>query len=126
MQEKSSLEFAGRLKIALVERGLRASALAEKAGISKGYVSELLKGKKAEPSFDACKKFAEVLGCSPSWLLFGCEEDQQDSTMLRDDIAVYGKKTAPLEQPEPTLAEVFELLRLAIDKLEIIVKKGRP
>lgn len=73
MQEESSLKFAERLKIAMAESGLKAARLAAGTGISKGYLSELLKGHKEAPSFEVVKKFAEVLGCSPRWLLTGHE-----------------------------------------------------
>ena len=71
MQEKSSLDFSGRLALALKSGGVRASHLAEKAGVSKGYVSELLKGNKSRPSIETCKKFAEVLSIPMIWLFDG-------------------------------------------------------
>ena len=74
MQEKSSLDFSERFAKALTAAEMRPSKLAEKAGVSKGYVSGLLAGVKNKPSIDTCKKFSEVLGCSLPWLFDGDED----------------------------------------------------
>lgn len=61
--------------------GMKATELSEKANVSKGYVSEILKGVKKSPSFPTCKKIADVLSVSPAWLLYG--EEAPASVVLR-------------------------------------------
>lgn len=51
--------------------GIKAAELSEKANVSKGYFSEILRGTKKAPSFTTCKKIADVLSVSPAWLLYG-------------------------------------------------------
>jgi len=73
MQENNSPKrtFAERLETAIQRAGFRASDLARAAGVSKGYVSELLRGGKSEPSARVAHRFAEVLHCDLLWLLSG-------------------------------------------------------
>ncbi len=87
MQEKSSLDFAGRLTHALKHSGVKASHLATKAGVSKGYVSELLKGNKSSPSIETCKKFSEVLNVPMVWLFDG--ETKPEDRRMREDAKLF-------------------------------------
>lgn len=93
MQEKSSLNFAARLAHALKHSGVKASHLASKAGVSKGYVSELLKGNKQSPSIETCRKFAEVLDVSMVWLFdgdcYGRAKQADDGASLAADLALF-------------------------------------
>ncbi len=50
-----------RLKELLQERGMKQVTLAERVGVEKGYVSELVAGKKI-PSLGTLEKIADALG----------------------------------------------------------------
>lgn len=128
MQEKSSPEFSDRLKNAMLTAGVKASALAANAGISKGYVSELLKGGKSAPSFETVRKFADVLHCSPGWLLYGVQKDQEMANMLREDPAVYGGNppAPPPGEPAATLEDAMALMRQAMRIIEEIQRNPKP
>ena len=102
----------------MAERGVKPSALAENAGVSKGYISGILKGIKPPPSFEVCKKFSEVLQVSPSWLLFG--DDGRSPIVLNEDPTPYGAKPPP----EPTMAEAFQKLGEALDMLKKLMENG--
>jgi transcriptional regulator with XRE-family HTH domain len=85
MQEISSLKFSDQFRKAMQECGLSAAKIAEKSGVSKGYVSGLLAGKKNTPSSEIIKKFSEVLGVNARWLLDGHgtmkPDAQRDATL---------------------------------------------
>lgn len=93
MQEKSSLDFAGRLSLSLAKAGMKASTLASMAGVSKGYVSDLLKRKKESPSTETCKKFAEVLSVPQVWLFFGDDAAVREANP-KDSPALSAEKIA--------------------------------
>lgn len=82
----------------MTDSGLKAARLALGAGISKGYLSELLKGRKEAPSFEVVKKFADVLGCSPRWLLTGHEAAGISPTLPVEE------SPAPLPSASPSAA----------------------
>jgi transcriptional regulator with XRE-family HTH domain len=146
MQGKSSLEFAGRLSLALIKAGMKASTLASKAGVSKGYVSDLLKGKKGFPSAETCKKFSEVLGVPQIWLFSGDEptvfavrdgnpkdryppENEENAEWLADGLppdlaAKLASATAPLRQMQAQIQAATEPLRRA--QSDIIAALQRP
>ena len=78
----------------MARAGMNQAKLVAKTGRSKGYVSEILSGKKEKPSIDICGEFAEVLGCSPLWLFDGTEDVRPETqnlppSMLRDDVTPY-------------------------------------
>lgn len=66
MNEKKLLELADFLR----NRGLTQVSIAEELGVSQPYVNSLLTGKKAFGKVQA-KKWGELYGLSPSWLLTG-------------------------------------------------------
>ncbi|MBM4319312.1 MAG: helix-turn-helix transcriptional regulator [Deltaproteobacteria bacterium] len=66
-QERTTLQQ--RLRELLASRGLSVSALARQAGLSKGYVSQLLSGKASNPSVEAVSRMAEALGVTRAALL---------------------------------------------------------
>lgn len=145
MQDESSLKFAARLALALRQAHMRASRLAENAHVSKGYVSDLLSGKKERPSIDVCVEFAKVLGVSLPWLAYGEEPDQAQNqsqhTTLKEDPPAY-RFTPRAQSVDSTasdnlveaaqsmastmktlLSSVAEMQR-RIEELEQIIKKG--
>lgn len=118
MQEKSSLEFAGRLAQAMANRGIKAARLAEITGVSKGYLSELLKGKKVAPSFEVIKKFAEVLECSPRDLLPGPYQEHfqpSPSTDLEKETEALRRK---IEDIQAKIRFAFDESKFSMMELE--------
>ncbi len=62
-----------RIKEIMQQKGITSVALAEKIGISKATVSNLINNK-TMPSIDTLGKIAEALGV-PNWQLFASEEE---------------------------------------------------
>jgi transcriptional regulator with XRE-family HTH domain len=60
-------EFSTRLKIALKNKGIKASVLAYRIGVNSGTITNYLKGK-YEPKTSTVLKICEVLECDPEWL----------------------------------------------------------
>lgn len=67
--------FQTRLKEAMERRGLRATDLANRTGLSKPRISQYLKGQYV-PKSDAVLTIAEALGVTPAWLM-GREEEPE-------------------------------------------------
>jgi transcriptional regulator with XRE-family HTH domain len=63
-------QLGQNLKQLLVERGMRASELAELASINGGQLSRILNGK-SYPSIESLSRIADVLGVTPGMLLDG-------------------------------------------------------
>lgn len=107
MQDESSSKFSIRLQRAMADFGINAAELAEKSCVSKGYLSEIIKGKKGAPSFETCKKIADVLNVSPSVLVFG-ELGEETSSIVKEATTPYRCEPKPLREPgEPTIMERF-------------------
>lgn len=117
---------------------MRAARLAVEAGVSKGYLSELVNGAKAQPSIETCKKFAEVLGVSLGWLYDGELSPLLPAPLghdAPDDIARENSTsypfTAMLGNLDPKVlagssAEYLERIATALEKLvEIEDRKSR-
>lgn len=60
-------EFSTRLKIALNNKGIRASTLAYRTGVDRSTISNYLNGKYKAKS-EMVEKLAAVLGVSSAWL----------------------------------------------------------
>jgi transcriptional regulator with XRE-family HTH domain len=121
MQEESSLKFSERTRSAMTSCGVSAAKLAEKARVSKGYVSGLLAGKKNTPSAEVVKKFSEVLEVNSRWLLDGHgpmkPDPQRDLTL-----ALARARTERYSQAAAqALEETLEDLR---DHLEMLAASG--
>ena len=80
----STGNFAGRLRILREKRGLRLADLEEKTGVSRGFLSELERGKKT-PTLDTLKKLASVLQV-PIQDLVGEEERTTESSASSEDM----------------------------------------
>lgn len=103
----------------MVQAGIKQSKLAELAGVSKGYVSELVSGAKKSPSVEASKKFAEILGVSPEWLLTGhaplYNPDIAEETRIRkgEELKLRAQQcrdlSAQMEKDRKELVEMAEL-----------------
>jgi transcriptional regulator with XRE-family HTH domain len=134
VQEKSSLIFSERFSRAIARAGMKQARISEITGISKGYLSELLSGKKPGPSPEAGKKLAEVLGVSPEWLMFGDQmsfganaqssgfpketgvgENANTSYVLKEEATPYRANVDPV-------AAAFAKIREGLDLLEQLMK----
>ena len=62
-------ETARRLSEAMNDKNIKAVELAEKAGITKGSVSQYLNGRNRPTNINA-GKMADVLGVDAMWLIF--------------------------------------------------------
>jgi transcriptional regulator with XRE-family HTH domain len=60
-------EFSTRLKIALQNKGIKASVLAYRLGVHQATISNYLNGK-YKPKTNTVLKICEVLECDPEWL----------------------------------------------------------
>lgn len=117
MQYKSSLKFSGRLASALNRAGIRASRLAQDAGVSKGYVSGLLSGVKDQPSIETCKKFSEVLECSLAWLFEGELQEPPPLSALPSATSAPPRFDPSSPPADTALAGVLERIAIALEKL---------
>lgn len=69
-----SLSFSKRLEKAIADSPLKQTEIAEIAGITPPYLSDLKTGKKTNPSQDLVAKIAETLCVPYRWLLLGDED----------------------------------------------------
>ena len=76
-----SLIFAKRVRELADDRGWSINYLADFAGLGRGFVSELLRGKKS-PTLDTMAKLAEALEVEP-WTLLKHEEARGKGRALR-------------------------------------------
>lgn len=79
-------ETARRLRSALSKSGLSQQELSDRSGVSKASISQYINGTHI-PGNKKAGMMAEVLGCSPLWLMgFDVEDDgvqKEDSNMQR-------------------------------------------
>ncbi len=73
--------FQTRLTAAMKERGIRATELAQKTGLSKARISQYVNGRYI-PKSDAILLLADALGVSPLWLM------GEDSSLSRTDAEI--------------------------------------
>ena len=76
--------FAERLRLFREERGLRLADLEEKTGVSRGFLSELERGKKT-PTLDTLKKLASGLQVSIQDLV-GDEKQPEEASTPGEDL----------------------------------------
>ena len=107
MQENSSEKFSSRLKRVLRARAWLAADLARATGVSKGYISSLLKDAKPDPSIRMSAKFSEVLRCDPTWLVSG-----RGRSGLRE-IDGDGELDGPAVRDEPAAGGGDSMARIA-------------
>ncbi len=89
-----NIETARRLQDALDRKGITATELAKKSGVSKASISQYLNGSHA-PSNISSAKMAEVLGVNALWLM-GFE-------LPKPDIMVFGDNWQVLIEAHNTL-----------------------
>lgn len=91
-----NIETARRLQDALDRKGLTATELAKKSGVSKASISQYINGSHA-PSNISSAKMAEVLGVNALWLM-GFE-------LPEADYSIYGDHWQVLVEAHNTLNE---------------------
>ncbi len=62
--------YKNNIKIFRKEKGMTLKEMAEKVGITAGYLCHLEKGSRSNPSIDVMKKIAEELGKTVSEIFF--------------------------------------------------------
>ncbi len=80
-----------RLKEILADKGMKQVTLAERVGVEKGYVSELVSGKKV-PSIPTLEKIADALGVSIIELI------ADDRSALEQDLIARCRSLPPAQQ----------------------------
>lgn len=71
VQPTSHSGFPLRLKHAMKEAGLTQKELAERAGVSQGFVSKLVTGQTQNPESSYIRSIADVLKVPTEWLQYG-------------------------------------------------------
>lgn len=107
-----SENFSQRLTQAIRKSNLNQGEIAERAGITAPYLSDLKQGKKSNPSREIIAKLAEILSVSPAWLMALSEnispsENPKTATCL----------TNPNKLQEPPAPYGNEKYRLLFERL---------
>ena len=76
-------EFMYRLKKAMEEKNITASALSRASGVGKSDISYYLKGKYL-PKQDKVYMLAKALGVDPGWLMTGVEQVKENQIRIPD------------------------------------------
>ena len=76
--------LVGRLKMAMLKKGLNPKTLAEKANVGRSFVYDILNGKSTNPTSTKLTAIAEQLNVSVQYLLSGVITEGQDA---KNDIA---------------------------------------
>lgn len=118
-QQTPAEAFAERLRAAMVEKGLKNSALADGAGISRQLVSEYATGKKIAGA-DNLFSLADFLDVQARWLLRGQGEryrgatsEAAEETLPRFDLFGFGENG----KPEP--AEMVAIPRPILQSIKV-------
>ncbi len=67
--------FTDRVKKARADSGKTTERLAAESGLQRTTLHERMKSKPLNALFEWTKRFARALGVSPSWLVFGDENE---------------------------------------------------
>jgi len=105
-------ETARRLRSALTKSGLSQQELAEKSGVSKASISQYINGTHI-PGNKKAGMIAEVLGCSPLWLM---GFDVEDNAPLRENknIQRFMELLEPLSEEEQE--RLFNIMKMIINE----------
>lgn len=105
-------ETARRLRSALAKSGLSQQELSDKSGVSKASISQYINGTHI-PGNKKAGMIAEVLGCSPLWLM---GFDVKDNAPLKEDknIQRFIELLEPLSEEEQE--RLFNIMNMIINE----------
>jgi len=108
MTKGDKLKLGSLLQKLRLERQLSISELASKAGLSKGYLSQLERGDASNPSMEALRKLASALDVALSVFLGEETESGKESYRLPKSLLAFAEKAR--EQGKPVTAKDLEML----------------
>ena len=109
-------DLADRLSQIMAQRGLKASEVADGAGITRPVMSRYL-ANRSGISAENLIKLSQYLNVSPDWLLNG--SDAPDSIKMSKDVSV--DKNTIIEVQK----ELIERLKKDVGRLEAVLKKTK-
>ena len=110
-------DLADRLREIMTQNGLKASEIADGAGITRPVMSRYL-ANRSGISAENLIKISQHLNVSPDWLLNG--SDAPESIKMSKDVSVLDKNTIIEVQ-----RELIERLKKDVGRLEAVVKKTK-
>ena len=116
-------QFGERLKSLIKMRGYTQQEFAEKVGISRVYLADILRGKKGKRlSRELLKRFADALGVSISELLGDFNKDETEEELIKKliDKRIKEKKYKEIKPNAYILAE--KRLKRALEDIDDLFK----
>jgi len=105
-------------------RGVSASALAKKAGLTTATV-ESIEADQTDPSIAVVAAFARILGIPTPWIF----EDPKHIELWRDDSDGEHSTTLPVDSPDPVMQQILQATRqdrTLFALLSALVQNGDP
>ena len=109
-------DLADRLSQIMTERGLKASEVADGAGITRPVMSRYL-ANRSGISAENLIKLSQYLNVSPDWLLNG--SDAPESIRMSKDVSVDKNEIIAVQR------ELIERLKKDVGRLEAVMKKTK-
>ena len=109
-------DLADRLSQIMAQRGLKASEVADGAGITRPVMSRYL-ANRSGMSAENLIKLSQYLNVSPDWLLNG--SDAPESIKMSKDVSVDKNTIIEVQR------ELIERLKKDVGRLEAVVKKTK-
>jgi transcriptional regulator with XRE-family HTH domain len=116
-----------RLRQAMRDAGLDQKQTEERAGLSQGYVSSVLSGRRKHPRAHELGKLADALGTTTDWLLSGAGESRTTARAVPQGPAPDPEADVP-SAFDVGLADAFRQGRYALDDLDAVrrlMREGR-
>ena len=114
--QKAVDDLADRLSQIMAQRGLKASEVADGAGITRPVMSRYL-SKRSGMSAENLIKLSQHLNVSPDWLLNG--SDAPESIKMSKDVSVDKNTIIEVQR------ELIERLKKDVGRLEAVLKKTK-
>lgn len=80
--------FAQRLLLSRRDLGWKQDALAERAGVSRAYISDLERGKITNPTLDVIQALADALGIRPEYLTGWSDDPLGEGAVVEGRVSV--------------------------------------
>lgn len=93
------MSLSERIRVLRERAGLSSSELAVKAGLSKGYLSQLEAGEASNPTIDKVKRLAEALGTEAAYLMEETEQASYKPPELPTGLKEYAEQCAHKGEP---------------------------